>query len=68
MKRTREEVLADVAEKERIIKAVVGGEDVVCKVCGLPLKCIAPGSGRYPGIYCEAGCTELLMAFGPNPR
>jgi hypothetical protein len=68
MKRTREEVLADVAEKERIIKAVVAGEDVACKVCGLPLKYFAPGSGRHPGIYCETSCTEILMTFGPKPR
>lgn len=65
MKRTREDVLADVAEKERIIKAVVAGEKVACKVCGLPLTYVAPASGRHPGIYCATGCTEILMTFGP---
>lgn len=66
VKRSKEEILAEVAEQERIIKEVVAGKEVLCKVCKLPLAYYPPGSGRHPGIYCSTGCTEMRMTFGPK--
>lgn len=65
-RRSREEILADVARREKMIVAAVRGEDVSCLVCGLQVKYYGRGSGRHPGVYCPTGCTEILMTLAPS--
>jgi hypothetical protein len=57
----REELIARMERTDRMIKAAIAGEDVFCDVCALKLTYYGPASGRHPGVYCETGCTKILM-------
>lgn len=46
---------------ESQMRDVVNGKAVPCPVCGKPLALKKPGSGHHPGIYCETGCTRILI-------
>lgn len=44
---------------ERLISDVMKGETRYCEVCSKELYYVEPGSGKYPGVYCETGCTSI---------
>lgn len=44
---------------EKLVSDVMNGETRYCEVCTKELYCVEPGSGKYPGVYCEAGCTSI---------
>lgn len=51
-------------EYQRLLRAVAEGQNVPCPVCGKKLRLVLPGEGIHPGVYCETGCTEILIDFG----
>ena len=62
----RKAVLERVAKLESLVTAVQAGEERRCEVCNQTLTYHGPGSGRHPGIYCETGCTSILIEVGPR--
>jgi hypothetical protein len=62
--RTREEILKEVEEQEKMIKKAMDGETVLCTKCGAPLEYKGHGSGVHPGVFCANGCTEILIEYG----
>ncbi len=59
----REEILRELDSQNAAIKAVGGGANVPCDVCGKPLVLFGLESGRHPGIFCETGCTAILFGM-----
>lgn len=64
----RVEVLQDVEEATSLVNDVMAGIERHCPVCGSILTLKLPGSGTHPGIYCETGCTKILLSMQPSSR
>lgn len=55
------------ADQRNLIKNVCRGKTVLCRVCGQPLKLVAPGkkpTDKKTGVSCDKGCTHIELEFG----
>lgn len=50
-------------EQKKLIKQVMGGRIVPCKVCQQPLKLYTPEDAEITGIRCAKGCSDISLDF-----
>jgi len=50
-------------DQKALIKKVMSGRKINCKICGQPLELILPESSDQPGIYCQKKCTDINLDF-----
>ncbi len=48
-------------DQKALIKKVMAGRLIKCRICQQPLKLIHPSESDKPGIYCQQGCTQIEL-------
>ena len=50
-------------EQKKLLKQVMLGKTVLCKVCKQPLKLHTPEQAGPTGVRCVKGCTDISLDF-----
>jgi len=50
-------------EQKTLIKKVMSGRKVQCKKCGGNINLVLPQESDSPGLYCNKGCTNIILDF-----
>ncbi len=50
-------------EQKKLVKQVMLGKTIPCKVCQQPLKLYTPEQEAKTGIRCFNGCTDISLDF-----